>query len=144
MKIMSLVLGASLLLAGCTAMPAVTPTLTASPLPPPTGTATVTLTPSITPTYTASALPTATWVTQGPDHVIVPILLYHHIDISPINSRYYVTPFNFEGQMKLLHDWGYETISISDLVRAITEGASLPPRPIILSFDDGHVDNLVN
>jgi len=39
--------------------------------------------------------------------------------------------------MKLLHDWEYTVIPIELLVKAITEGADLPPRPIIITFDDG-------
>jgi peptidoglycan/xylan/chitin deacetylase (PgdA/CDA1 family) len=144
MKKILLAFAASLLLAGCVGSPFATATSTATltdtPLPP-TATATVTRTPTITPTFTASPLPTATWVAQGPDHVIVPILLYHRIAVSPIGSRYYVTPETFDGQMKLLHDWGYETITIDMLLNAIYEGAELPPRPIILTLDDGHLDN---
>ncbi len=144
MKKILLAFGASVLLAGCAGFPFATPstaaTLTETPLPP-TGTATVTRTPTITPTFTPSPLPTATWVAQGPNHVFVPILLYHRIAVSPIGSRYYVTPENFDGQMKLLRDWGYETITIEMLLKAINEGAELPPRPIILTFDDGHLDN---
>src|SRR5687767_10745167 len=122
MKKIILVVGASLLLAGCAGSPFATATptstLTHTALPP-TETATATPTFTITPTFTPSPLPTATWVAQGPDHVIVPILLYHRIAVSPINSRYYVTPENFDGQMKLLHDWGYETITIDMLLKAI-------------------------
>jgi peptidoglycan/xylan/chitin deacetylase (PgdA/CDA1 family) len=39
--------------------------------------------------------------------------------------------------MYLLHEWGYQTISVQLLVTAITRGAELPPKPIILTFDDG-------
>jgi len=39
--------------------------------------------------------------------------------------------------MYLLHEWGYQTISVELLIHAIKDGASLPPRPIILTFDDG-------
>ena len=60
----------------------------------------------------------------------VPIILYHRIDISPINSQYYVPPEKFDEEMKLLHDWGYTTITTELLIKAITEGADLPPRPI--------------
>jgi peptidoglycan/xylan/chitin deacetylase (PgdA/CDA1 family) len=70
--------------------------------------------------------------------------MYHHIAESPIGSRYYVLPRNFEGHLKLLHDWGYTTISTSMLVGAITRGASLPPRPIIITFDDANADNYFN
>jgi len=143
-KILLLTLGVSLLLTGCGGMAFAAPepiaTDTATPLPP-TETATVTQTPTITPTFTPSSVPTPTWVTQGPDSVQVPILLYHHIAVSPVNSRYYVTPEKFEEQIKLLHDWEYTTITIEMLVKAITEGVSLPPRPIIITFDDGNIDN---
>ena len=74
---------------------------------------------------------------QGPNEVIVPILLYHHIGIPQNESLYYISPFEFERQMYLLREWGYQTISVELLVRAIKEGAELPPKPIILTFDDG-------
>jgi peptidoglycan/xylan/chitin deacetylase (PgdA/CDA1 family) len=81
---------------------------------------------------------------QGPGDVTVPILLYHRIDVSPINSRYYVTPEKFEEQMKVLHDWGYTSITTTMLVRAIEQGAELPPRSFLLTLDDGNLDNYTN
>ena len=115
------------------------PTKTLTPQPTPTKTATATQTPTITPTYTVTPTPTTTRVHQGPDVVEVPILLYHRIAVSPINSQYYVPPDRFEEQMKLLHDWEYTIIPIELLIEAIKEGADLPPRPIILTFDDGDI-----
>jgi peptidoglycan/xylan/chitin deacetylase (PgdA/CDA1 family) len=78
-------------------------------------------------------------VAQGPDAVVVPILLYHRIAISPIDSQYYVPPEKFEQQMKLLHDWEYTVIPIELLVKSIRESAELPPRPVIITFDDGDI-----
>jgi len=69
--------------------------------------------------------------------VNVPVLLYHHIGISPSNSEYYVSPEVFDQQMALLHKWGYRTISVETMVKAISEGTELPAKPIILTFDDG-------
>src|SRR5688572_21347743 len=63
---------------------------------------------------------------QGPGTMLVPILLYHRIDESSTESQYYVSPDEFEEQMKLLHDWGYTTITTELLVQAISEGAALP------------------
>ena len=135
----------SLILSGCgsSVFAAPEPTMANSPLPPPppTLTATSTLTPTITPTFTPSPIPSPTLVAQGPGKIKVPILMYHRIDVSPIHSRYYVTPENFEAQIKLLHDWEYKTISIEMLLKAVNEGAELPPRPIIITFDDGNLDN---
>jgi peptidoglycan/xylan/chitin deacetylase (PgdA/CDA1 family) len=68
----------------------------------------------------------------------VPILLYHHIGFSLKDEGiYYVSPEAFDWQMNLLYQWGYKTISVDLLARAIREGAELPPKPILLTFDDG-------
>jgi peptidoglycan/xylan/chitin deacetylase (PgdA/CDA1 family) len=75
---------------------------------------------------------------QGPGQVVVPILLYHHIGFSLAeDSAYYVSPEVFDQQMNLLYQWGYRTIPVELLARAIREGAQLPPKPVILTFDDG-------
>lgn len=121
------------------------PTMTPTPLPP---TQPVTVTPTCTaaptstpvPTFTPSPAPTATWVYQGPDAIQVPILMYHHVEIAPVDSPYRVSTSRFEEELKLLHDWEYTTITTEALVKAITEGASLPPRPVIITFDDGNMD----
>jgi peptidoglycan/xylan/chitin deacetylase (PgdA/CDA1 family) len=145
-KIFILVMGLSILLSGCGtgvfAKPIPTTTITVTLLPPnETATATPTRFATIPPTFTASPNPTVTWVHQGPGTVLVPIILYHWIAVSPINSQYYVAPDKFEEEMKLLHDWGYTTITTELLIKAITNGADLPPRPIIITFDDGHLNN---
>ena len=146
-KIVTLALGVSILLSACGtgwfAPPTSTPTRTFTP-PPPSETATITQTFTITPTFTPSPLPTATWVLQGPNAVVVPIIMYHRIDISPINSQYYVPTDKFEAEMKLLRDWEYTPITTEMLIKAILEGADLPARPIIISFDDGNLDNYTN
>jgi len=115
------------------------PTTTATALPTATKTVTPTVAPTITPTYTVTLTPTPTRVHQGPDAVLVPIILYHRIGKSPIDSQYYVPPEKFEEQMKLLHDWEYTVIPVETLVNAIAEGADLPPRPVIITFDDGDI-----
>ena len=50
---------------------------------------------------------------------------------------YYISPEAFDQQMNLLYQWGYNTISVELLARAINQGAELPPKPILLTFDDG-------
>lgn len=81
---------------------------------------------------------TPQWVFQGPGEIVIPILLYHHIGFSLLDeSAYYVSPEAFDQQMNLLYQWGYQTITAELLVRAIKDGAELPPKPIILTFDDG-------
>ncbi len=138
------ILIAAVAAAGCTTLPAPTPTSTATDAPTatrPRPTATITRTPTPTLSPTPVGTPTPIWTPQGPDGVEVPILLYHHIAVSPIGSRYYVPPDMFDAQLKLLHDWGYQTISTTLLVQAITQGALLPPHPILITFDDANEDN---
>jgi peptidoglycan/xylan/chitin deacetylase (PgdA/CDA1 family) len=131
-----------------TASPYPSPTLIAIPTQTlyPTNTATVFPSPTLIPTDTFT--PTLTlepqWVMQGPNEVIVPILLYHHIGIPQSESPYYIARTEFERQMFLLREWGYRTISVELLVRAIKQGAELPPKPIILTFDDGGEGTFTN
>ena len=148
MRKSNVLVGVFFLLSACTATVA-TPTLvpgpvrTKTPLPP-TVTATAIATDPPAPTFTASPIPTPTWVVEGPGDVTIPILLYHRIDSSPVKSRYYVPPENFEQEIKVLRDWGYTSITTRMLVQAITMGRELPPHPILITFDDGHMDNYSN
>jgi peptidoglycan/xylan/chitin deacetylase (PgdA/CDA1 family) len=103
-------------------------------------TSTVAPTFTVTPTFTASPVPTASWSHQGPGTVLAPILLYHQIAVSQTNSRYYTSPEKFDAQMKLLHDWGYSSITTELLVKAIKEGADLPLHPVLITFDDGDLN----
>jgi len=89
------------------------------------------------PTFTISPTPTQELIRQGPDAITLPILLYHHIKAPKYSSYYYVPPENFAEQMKLLHDWGYMTVTLDLLVKSIKEGTDLPARPILITFDDG-------
>ncbi len=105
-----------------------------------TATVTATASPTIPPTETSTPtpVPTATWAVVGPGEVVAPILLYHHIDPEQTNPRYNVLPEVFAAQMQALDDWGYTTITAKQLIKAITKGEPLPPRPIVITFDDGH------
>ncbi len=71
----------------------------------------------------------------------VPVLCYHHIrkfaaSQSENMKSYSVTPANFAEQMKALHDSGYETILPAQLYDYLVYGASLPAKPVMLTFDD--------
>jgi peptidoglycan/xylan/chitin deacetylase (PgdA/CDA1 family) len=70
--------------------------------------------------------------------------MYHHVADSSTDTLYYVPPARFDDELKLLHNWGYTTITTSMLVNAINKGTSLPPRPILITFDDANEDNYVN
>ena len=124
----------STLAATHTELPPLPPTETLTQTP----TQTATITPTATEVPTVTPIPTATWAIVGPGEVIAPVLLYHHVDEENTDPRYNVMPEVFAAQMQALDDWGYTTITVTQLVKAITEGAPLPPRPIVITFDDGH------
>ncbi len=71
----------------------------------------------------------------------VPVLCYHHIkDLKPgdgpMTKTYSVSPAHFAEQMKALKDSGYHTILPGQLYNYLLYGASLPDKPVMLSFDD--------
>ena len=143
--------------------PSQTPTQTNTPLPtntvPPTETQVwPTITPADTAVPTNTPAPTLTptnppplptprdvysWTLQ------VPILMYHYVSIPPEGADKYrinlsVPPETFRAQMQYLADNGYTTVDLYDLSRAITDKQELPAKPIILTFDDGYLDNYQN
>ena len=75
--------------------------------------------------------------------IAVPILMYHSILKDPQRSgKYVVTPTTLENDMIYLKNHGYETIFVKDLIAYVYEDVPLPEKPIILSFDDGHYNNV--
>lgn len=83
---------------------------------------------------------------EGGTTVRVPVLMYHHVramkpSFRPADRRYTVTPESLEEQFTAIRDGGYTTISPNDLLRAIRDGAALPPKPVLLTFDDGFLEH---
>ncbi len=133
-----------------TKTPTATATHTATPTLTPTATATRTPTPTRTPTATATPTPQPTPVAGAEDIVAhVPILMYHYLSIPPQDADIYrkdlsVTPANFDAQLAYLKENGYTTIHLRDLVYVLAGRRNLPPKPIIITFDDGYRDNYTN
>jgi peptidoglycan/xylan/chitin deacetylase (PgdA/CDA1 family) len=79
--------------------------------------------------------------------VRVPVLLYHRVRVSADKDTarerlMTVTPASFEKQMQSLADGGFVPITPDELLYAlVTSTSKLPPKPIMLSFDDGFKDD---
>lgn len=87
------------------------------------------------------------WAPLPPDRSAVPVLLYHGIgpesDFSNADDASYGVGFeDFAKQMTMIHEAGYQTIDLETFVRFVAgEPVDLPPRPLLLTFDDARADS---
>lgn len=70
----------------------------------------------------------------------VPILYYHNINMSYVS----ITKTNFDRQMSLLYENGYETITTRQLLDWMDGIGTLPEKPVIIQFDDGYTSSITN
>jgi peptidoglycan/xylan/chitin deacetylase (PgdA/CDA1 family) len=75
----------------------------------------------------------------------VPILMYHRIEVPPLGADKYridlsAPPISFERQLQYLSANSYKTISLADIYDHLSTGKPLPPKPVVLTFDDGYRD----
>lgn len=93
----------------------------------------------------ATPTPRPNWGPSPGTELTVPILTYHYVRVNPnpadnLGFALSVTPSNFAAQMGALAAAGYEPITPSDLAGAVRGVHGLPPRPLVLTFDDGYED----
>ena len=69
------------------------------------------------------------------------ILMYHRVTDAHPHERLCVPVAQWEAQMRDLRDEGYRSLSLADAVRWIERGGALPPKSVVITFDDGYVDN---
>jgi peptidoglycan/xylan/chitin deacetylase (PgdA/CDA1 family) len=85
-----------------------------------------------------NATPQPGWVPHtGP----VPILEYHVLGAAPAGAPYpelYVSRPDFRRQMDWLDRHGFQAVTLEQVEAAWYHGATLPPKPVVLSFDDGY------
>ena len=71
----------------------------------------------------------------------VPVVMYHHVSSS--GGPLTISPENFESQIKWLAINGYVTLTTDEFARFL-RGAPMPCRSVLLTFDDGYLDNYVH
>lgn len=74
----------------------------------------------------------------------LPILMYHKIGDPPADSKLqklWVSTGQFERQMAYLSRGGYRALTFKDIYAHWDKGASLPPKPVLITFDDGYENN---
>ncbi|MFC9909154.1 polysaccharide deacetylase family protein [Streptomyces sp. NPDC059862] len=72
--------------------------------------------------------------------VRVPILMYHAVATDPNDATraLSVTPDAFAQQMAVIGDLGLTPVTTADLAARWRTGRPLPPRPVLVTFDDGY------
>lgn len=77
------------------------------------------------------------------------VLAYHRVieferdDFADYLAVVSTSPTMFEQQLAFVRDH-FNVISLWDLRAALTEGAALPDHPLLITFDDGYLDNYEN
>lgn len=121
------------------------------PTPTSTPTETATPTPTATETLPPTAIPTATWVNHPAGAADVFILYYNDIANSASDDPFYqwestlnVPSVEFEQQVRVLSELGYNSITLSQLIKVLLEGGELPPRPVMFTFDSSKLGQYRN
>lgn len=70
----------------------------------------------------------------------VPVLMYHHV--TPVDGAITASPVNFEDQLRWLSQRGYKTLT-TDQFAEFLNGQPVPKKSILITFDDGYLDNWV-
>lgn len=82
----------------------------------------------------------AAWQREIPEGYDVPVLMYHAVDDDPWGiPELFVKIERLEEQLQFLTENGYETIFFEDLYHIENY-----EKPVILTFDDGYLDNYTN
>ncbi len=71
----------------------------------------------------------------------IPVLMYHHVN--PVGSFINVTPEVFSLHMKYLKNRGYTTVHAGEFAGILSGSIAAPKKPVMITFDDGWLDNWV-
>lgn len=75
------------------------------------------------------------------DECNVPILMYHHFADNNTADTV-VSGERFREQMTALRDAGYHAITAHQLIDYVDNAMPLPPKPVLITMDDGYTSNL--
>jgi peptidoglycan/xylan/chitin deacetylase (PgdA/CDA1 family) len=83
----------------------------------------------------------------APRTLHVPILMYHRVheyatELTKSLPDLTVEPDTFAAEIAALAQAGYHSVTIAQLFGVLFHGAPLPPKPVLISADDGYVDDV--
>ena len=71
--------------------------------------------------------------------VELPVLMYHSVDDT--GGMYSVTAEKIERDIASLKEAGYTTVLFEDVIDYVYNGAELPEKSVVITFDDGYENN---
>ena len=75
----------------------------------------------------------------------IPIIAYHYVEVVTdkrdfLREGLSITPYTFEGQIKLIQQRGYQPIFVKEIPAILSNTANRQNKYIALTFDDGYRD----
>ena len=78
---------------------------------------------------------------ETPERRMLPILMYHSV-LNDVPNAYRIRPDTLEADLAELKRRGYVSVSLGEVIQFVKGSCDLPEKPVLLTFDDGHYNNL--
>lgn len=76
--------------------------------------------------------------------ITLPVVMYHGLlKDERYHNKFFISPKQFEKDLKYFRENGYETVFIKDLISYVDHGTPLPEKPVLITFDDGFYNTYV-
>ncbi len=75
--------------------------------------------------------------------VRLPVLMYHSVLKNTSSAgKYVISPDTFESDLKYLKEHGYTSVLSGEVIDYVKNGGTLPEKSVMLTLDDGYLNNL--
>lgn len=73
----------------------------------------------------------------------IPVLYYHSVT-EPATNEVIITPEKLKAELTYIKNQGYITLTMKDLKNYLLNHSLIPEKSILITFDDGYMDNYYN